>query len=509
MPTKPKFSGGEPSEQHPHRPSKPQVTDAEVPAATNEGKIKNPDEPPSGVKHPVNGDGIAAGCQRPGRFMVDAPLIDARDVGLVIPSWVQAYPMRPGRNGEPPEPVGEFPRTLRGQLASSHTSREDFPPKPWHTSYDWCFNVVPDSDCRDLLSVANIYAGHGQIECEWEEAHLPAWARPWGDRSKVWVVGRWIYDCGHPIKKNGRWVYRTEIHPPKLVATSVPGATRLPGNDSPTPTTELLLYVGAKGGYFDSAINDSNYELFFELPPKPERSGREIDVQARWTVRAMTDYPVKKPPVVRYVGGRNMHVVLDLQHAMEKRTLWPTNRSFEVPVTEYGIIISAGWSDPDGAQARSVVRRRVTLKRLEMLKDKDGNRLSGGSRGEWHLRLGVNGTWWSLDGISKSRDLDMAVDLHLGVQDQIELSISGFEADSAHDALGDEIGVTQADVGKPVTDPDHVKNVAGKIARLMVFHGNPNDLFEHVLVRHAATVRAGTYSAREANGVYQVTYTIT
>ncbi len=71
------------------------------------------------------------------------------------------------------------------------------------------------------------------MHCEWDTGKMttrsfPQWAWPQeGDR--IWMVGRWIYDCGHPEKG-----HRTEIHPPKAVAALRRGVFGFSGNPGPT-----------------------------------------------------------------------------------------------------------------------------------------------------------------------------------------------------------------------------------------------------------------------------------
>src|SRR4029077_8720155 len=39
-----------------------------------------------------------------------------------------------------------------------------------------------------------------------------------GDR--VWVMGRWVFDCGHPAADSRQYVkFSTEIHPPRALVT--------------------------------------------------------------------------------------------------------------------------------------------------------------------------------------------------------------------------------------------------------------------------------------------------
>jgi hypothetical protein len=117
--------------------------------------------------------------------------------------------------------------------------------------FDWEFGVAVDDEAgfRDLLSPANKrsegdrmqmadYLGlavpRGLLGMEWEKHLLPPSFRGQvnnGDR--VACFGRWIIDTGHVFDDH----YRTEIHPPLLMATASVPRTRRPG----PLTTRMLL----------------------------------------------------------------------------------------------------------------------------------------------------------------------------------------------------------------------------------------------------------------------------
>jgi hypothetical protein len=105
---------------------------------------------------------------------------------------------------------------------------EDFP----YGRLDWEFGLQPDPTSFALLSPANFDIKSkdasevpGTLGVECEQALLPASFRgnvSHGDR--VAIFGRWILDQGHSIThalpdSNPKANYRTEIHPPLLIAT--------------------------------------------------------------------------------------------------------------------------------------------------------------------------------------------------------------------------------------------------------------------------------------------------
>lgn len=164
--------------------------------------------------------------------------------------------------------------------ANSEVSEEDI---PWnHFTHDFTFKVVPDFPTyQNLLSswerfpgasfpitnstrdIDNCFAEggiptngkcvfaaetcpdgstgatchHTDMEVEWENAALmdesEGFQRIWGaapefvwpaSGDRVWVAGRWIFDCGHPSVPAGGVArefvkYSTEIHPPRALVT--------------------------------------------------------------------------------------------------------------------------------------------------------------------------------------------------------------------------------------------------------------------------------------------------
>jgi hypothetical protein len=128
----------------------------------------------------------------------------------------------------PVEIYGAVPAVFNAADPPSRISPSDNPPT--HYAHDATFVVDPDAAYRWTVGTANFFADpgeseRGRIEVEWETRNagntatygqgnigLPIWANPSpGDR--VYVVGRWILDAGHPELGD-----RTEIHPARLVA---------------------------------------------------------------------------------------------------------------------------------------------------------------------------------------------------------------------------------------------------------------------------------------------------
>lgn len=139
------------------------------------------------------------------------------------------------------------------QTSSSQSTSEVAEEDLWwnHYTHDFTFKVLPDPAYTHLLSSwlnADGTTGvHTDMEVEWDHASLmdekEGFQRIWGAvpefvwpavGDRVWVSGRWIFDCGHPSSSDIQHVqFSTEIHPPRVLV-----AFRLnhPALDSfPTP----------------------------------------------------------------------------------------------------------------------------------------------------------------------------------------------------------------------------------------------------------------------------------
>jgi hypothetical protein len=162
--------------------------------------------------------------------------------------------------GTVPTPNEEYPTgELENNQAPSEVAEEEI---TWnHYTHDFTANVVPDPAYQYLLSSyanppnpSNVTPAdptgrdmcpdgtysdpchHVHMEIEWENASLmdegEGDQRIWGAvpefvwpavHDRVWVAGRWIFDCGHPSTGSGGQTalvkYSTEIHPPRALVT--------------------------------------------------------------------------------------------------------------------------------------------------------------------------------------------------------------------------------------------------------------------------------------------------
>jgi hypothetical protein len=387
---------------------------------------------------PPDGDGFSRGCRRPGSLQIDF-VVGTKEVGLMLPAWVPiAGTTSVVRDQTTRETrfladfAGET-RTIEGILVKSKITQEDFPFQPWHTYYDWNFYVRPDTQYTYLNSPTNNDEG-GLNECEWDTAFLPSWAWP-QDGDRVWIVGRWIYDCGHPTVLG----HKSEIHPPKAIASFRTGAVQFEGNRGPTRATTTALFIGREGGYWRQPINDQDYSFDLYLPPQPY-----VEAVPRWTIEPQAGVLSVQPQLTPFPASapRALRVVIPL-------------KGVDPHPENYGVIISGGWSDPRGTEVTAVKRFRVTVEEILM----DAN-LDPHDEDEWYVYVGVNGRWRVWESLSgASHQLDYSVDLDLHASDQIHVTACGFEADEIHDLMGHNTGLSYADVCDPGQAIDNAKKI--------------------------------------------------
>lgn len=392
--------------------------------------------------------------------------------GKVIPAWVSAHP--------------DDTRTLEGVLIKSKITSTDFPLKPWHTYYDWNFIVKPDLQYTYLISPVNeaLRKDEYLMECEWDTGSLPSWAWPQaGDR--IMIVGRWIYDCGHPDGNQ----YRSEIHPPKALVSFRREGTLLPGNLGSTPTNNAIVFIGREGGYWQQNINDQNYAFDLYLPPQPY-----AEAVPKWSVISKTGILPVQPQITPLPANnpRYLQVVIPLQGVLPHPE-------------QYGAIISGGWSDPKQTESAKMQRIRVTISRILM----DGDYDTGDD--EWYVYIGINGRWrvWETIG-GDSEVLNYSVDLDLHPEDEIHVTACGFEADLVHDYMGRSSGLSWSKISNPKM-PESERDAIAKqlLKQLAGSFGDQNEAIGLFSSKHSATTRGViTPNPTSDKRDYRLEYTI-
>jgi hypothetical protein len=247
--------------------------------------------------------------------------------------------------------------------------------------------------------------GEALMEIEWDTRHYPErfWASA-GDR--VWMTGRYIWDCGHPAG------YHTEIHPPKAIALTRLEPYVFPGDDSPSLTNQTYVYVHGKSGlknysfrnvegvesvifngYKDAAVANENYEFDIPLPPKPTGYSRQPFAQ-------VLELPFGGPPPDLSLDGPRgiVHVK------------YPLQLSDAAPERRFAARIVAGWRAP----ISSVRFRQLTVhvEQLQVLKSHNVVSFS-----DWKLWLNINGQWTRLEGLQGSdNSMPLRVDRLLNLE---------------------------------------------------------------------------------------------
>jgi hypothetical protein len=207
------------------------------------------------------------------------------------PEWPTVWDELPVQVYGTVTPTGSDPNAQPAQISAS-----DNPPT--HYAHDAIFSIDPDADYRWLVGTANFFSGEagapeiGRLKVEWETLNggstssynqgnigLPLWATPSaGDR--VYVVGRWILDAGHPEVGD-----RTEIHAARLVASmrkrpvaAASGASALQvdlyvsghgggANFSPPGLSAVLDQGGYGGGRIRDALSPSAQDVYYRPGP--------------------------------------------------------------------------------------------------------------------------------------------------------------------------------------------------------------------------------------------------
>jgi uncharacterized repeat protein (TIGR01451 family) len=148
-------------------------------------------------------------------------------------------------------------KDVSGVVNESFITHTDFPAV--HDTHDQNTHLTADPGYENLISDVN---DPGEMEAEWEigtfpsetsgdppERTFPRWAWPSpGDR--VWLNGNWIFDCGHPTEVDGVNHYRSEIHPPRAIASMRQQLRTMPGTGTtPVPVTATDLYIHGRAGF--------------------------------------------------------------------------------------------------------------------------------------------------------------------------------------------------------------------------------------------------------------------
>ena len=252
------------------------------------------------------------GSERGGRLGVFPGILADYSPERVDPEWVTVW------RRAPVEAYGTIVSNgSAGPDQPARISDSDYPGT--HYGHDANFFFTPDPPYQWLVGTHNYYAnGPGIIEIEWETLNagntttygqgnigLPVWANPTvGDR--VYVVGRWILDAGHPDTGDN-----TEIHPPRLIATMRTRPAALPMSGSraarvdiyvsghggganqidPPGLSDELDQQGYGGGRIEDALDQADRQVYYQAGPAPAL----VASLANTLAQQMTGMPVTGP----------------------------------------------------------------------------------------------------------------------------------------------------------------------------------------------------------------------
>ena len=426
----------------------------------------------------AGGDGFDCGCRRANSVKVDLGFM-TYEAGGVVPSWVRAGDPRDHR---------ERSRTLEGVLVRSSITNEDFPLRPWHSSFDWNLFVDVDPQYRYLVSreardhhleklpEAQRTPERTIIECERETAFFPLWAIP-QEGTRVWIAGRWIFDCGH----GGRFGHRTEIHPPKAIVSFRSEAATFDGNSGPTRANLAVIYIGRRGGYIDQPITDQDYAFDFTLPPRPHPAA-----EPRAVVTPMTGTLPVQPQISFFPEGdaRSVRVLVPLLGVTKT-------------LDEYGAIVAAGWSDVDGKEARRVRRFRV---RFGVLDGRSAEEPP--SDDNWDFLYAANGRWHRTTVNKDQQDLGQMVEVLLHEDDPLHVTACGLARRKIAVFIGAPSSVPPRFVSQRVTDAERdqsIEEIRNAFLRASARLGPPKSLDNATLHRFSKIhrpVRPDSFSER-------------
>src|SRR6476620_1781150 len=259
--------------------------------------------------------------------------IGAPDIALTRPEYAEVDPKNPIR-------------TIEGTIVETLISHEDV---PWtHTSHDSNWLVKLDRNYTNLNSHGNRNSDGSGIkdsdtvdkkvmEMEWEigtqndgrDDRFPKEFWP-SDGDRVWMIGRYIFDCGHPDTGP-----RSELHPAIAVAFThfEPLILGSPGSE-PIFAAKTSIYIHGEGGpIYSVPVGGRSYEFNVSLPPKPSPSSKLL--------AQVMNTPFGGPQPIITEPFSNPGSTDNYVHVKYDLTSVPPS-----PKNKFGAHIAAGWTDP-------------------------------------------------------------------------------------------------------------------------------------------------------------------
>ena len=339
--------------------------------------------------------------------------LQSAEVGLLFPAWKPVN-----------DPANRNLAVLEGTVTDAEVAWHDVPIS--HYTHDMIFKVqpdpTPDNRYTNLLGIqidpkTGKRSQQQEIEVEWESGlgaanagnpftplnqagqsggffsagHqrgevLSFWPTK-GDR--VHVEGLWVWDRGHPPAK-------TEIHPPRLVATqrhsiSTPGLTQ-------SYSTEIDIYAsGDTGAYYNNRLgvpafvqkvpmNIRDYAFTMNhIIPKPSTTS-----QLKWEVMKSPGDTFPGNPIITASGPNDVRITLPWSSAGA-----PNNAVFARTIYLY-------WEGGGAVNGVAPIYKpssyQVELQNIKVNDDEDAAPFSDG---EYRLFANVGSEWFFLNEIPR------------------------------------------------------------------------------------------------------------
>ncbi|HTM20186.1 MAG TPA: hypothetical protein VL172_06760 [Kofleriaceae bacterium] len=349
--------------------------------------------------------------------------------------------------------IDSAPVLVHGTVEQFIVSRQDFPAS--HLAYDAVPFLRLDEEDAWRLGTGNLTDEEdGIMEIEWEAGAWPDWAWP-GPGDRLAVMGRWIFDCGHPGGAPGtcsattdrpcvidddcrpprcpdcgadetcageHFGYSTEIHPPHAAASIRLGrGGQLVDGGPAQPVSRADIYVSADGGpagdrctltHVDglrdflfsvecfpldepvAQVRARDFVFDLPLPPRPEGAGPAI-----WRVieQAAPGGSAAELQVSAHEDGAAPHLTV---------TVKTTGGGAAGPPTGFAGTLLAGWSD----DATPLTHVRVTFTGVVVHDPLQPAVPVVREVHRWSMIAAVDGEWRQLPGLDEVTAAEQVID---------------------------------------------------------------------------------------------------
>lgn len=319
---------------------------------------------------------------------------------LINPEWA---PVEHGAT------IDSGPVTIKGEVEEMHGDRSgDFPSS--HVRADVNHFIRLDAEDTGRLADGNVEED-GRLHTEWEAGFYPAWA--WaGPGDRMYAMGRFIFDCGHPGAEAGHcstssgvsctldadcrpptcascgagetcqgamFGYSSELHPPQATAAIRRGRGAVvsgAANAKPVLATRADIFASAAGGGAGdrcvlthqaaasdqlsvncwpltqpvAQLNAADFHFDLPLPARPKKGHLSWRLTAR---EPPGGGPAARVRVKRHMGGSTPHLEVIVRLSRKVGGALPTG---------YAGTIDAGWRN----DRTPLTHVRVTIEGVEI-----------------------------------------------------------------------------------------------------------------------------------------------